>query len=233
MADVCVIGAGPAGSIFAARMAQLGHQVHLIERKRFPRSHLGESLSPGVMTLLTAADMHRDGRGGGFSQSERVSGSNGPTDWDCVRIRASRNACWSTAASSICACWSARGPWAAQVHQPARVLERRLGRREMAADHRRRRRLAGAGCRLSWLTPADGAASRRAVKPGLERPRWRSMAIGAAQALPADAADRGGRGRLVLGRSAARRNLQYAGLCRSRLVPVARRAPICRSDFSG
>jgi flavin-dependent dehydrogenase len=57
MANVCVIGAGPAGSIFAARMAQLGHQVHLIERQRFPRRHLGESLSPGVMPLLQAADM--------------------------------------------------------------------------------------------------------------------------------------------------------------------------------
>ena len=37
MAEVCVIGAGPAGSTFAARMAQLGHQVDLIERQRFPR----------------------------------------------------------------------------------------------------------------------------------------------------------------------------------------------------
>jgi flavin-dependent dehydrogenase len=58
MAEICVIGAGPAGSIFATRMAQLGHQVHLIERQRFPRSHLGESLSPGVMPLLRAAGMH-------------------------------------------------------------------------------------------------------------------------------------------------------------------------------
>jgi flavin-dependent dehydrogenase len=58
MAEVCVIGAGPAGSVFATRMAQLGHQVHLIERQRFPRAHLGESLSAGVMTLLRSADMH-------------------------------------------------------------------------------------------------------------------------------------------------------------------------------
>ena len=58
MADICVIGAGPAGSVFATRMAQLGHQVHLIERQRFPRAHLGESLSAGVMTLLRSADMH-------------------------------------------------------------------------------------------------------------------------------------------------------------------------------
>jgi flavin-dependent dehydrogenase len=66
MADVCVIGAGPAGSIFAARMAQLGHRVDLIERQRFPRAHLGESLSPGVMTLLGAADMHATVEAAGF-----------------------------------------------------------------------------------------------------------------------------------------------------------------------
>jgi flavin-dependent dehydrogenase len=58
MAEVAVIGAGPAGSVFAGRMAQLGHQVHLIERERFPRRHLGESLTPGVIPLLRAADMH-------------------------------------------------------------------------------------------------------------------------------------------------------------------------------
>ena len=52
MAGVCVMGGGPAGSVFAMRMAALGHQVDLIETARFPRPHLGESLSPGVLPLL-------------------------------------------------------------------------------------------------------------------------------------------------------------------------------------
>ncbi|WP_119272005.1 flavin-dependent monooxygenase QhpG [Taklimakanibacter deserti] len=52
MALVCVMGGGPAGSIFAIRMAELGHEVELIESARFPRPHLGESLSPGVVPLL-------------------------------------------------------------------------------------------------------------------------------------------------------------------------------------
>jgi len=52
MSTVCVIGGGPAGSTFAARMAQLGHDVCLVERQSFPRRHLGESLSPGVLPLL-------------------------------------------------------------------------------------------------------------------------------------------------------------------------------------
>lgn len=53
---ICVMGGGPAGSIFAIRMAQLGHQVVLIERAQFPRPHLGESLSPGVLPLLESLD---------------------------------------------------------------------------------------------------------------------------------------------------------------------------------
>ena len=58
-ADVCIIGAGPAGSALAIRLAQLGHDVCVIERATFPRSHIGESLSPGVwpqLELLGAGD---------------------------------------------------------------------------------------------------------------------------------------------------------------------------------
>lgn len=54
MATVCVIGGGPAGSVFAIRMAELGHCVELIESAVFPRPHLGESLSPGVTPLLVS-----------------------------------------------------------------------------------------------------------------------------------------------------------------------------------
>jgi flavin-dependent dehydrogenase len=55
MAEVCVIGAGPSGCVFAGRMAQMGHRVRLIESARFPRPRLGESLSPGVEPLLAAS----------------------------------------------------------------------------------------------------------------------------------------------------------------------------------
>src|SRR5436305_4655871 len=80
MADVCVIGAGPAGSTFAARMAQLGHRVYLVERQRFPRRNLGESLTPGVMTLLRAADMHETIEAAGFPAvtGVRVKWPDGP-----------------------------------------------------------------------------------------------------------------------------------------------------------
>jgi flavin-dependent dehydrogenase len=50
--DICVIGGGPAGSVLAAQLAALGNRVVLVERAEFPRRHLGESLTPGVRTLL-------------------------------------------------------------------------------------------------------------------------------------------------------------------------------------
>ncbi len=50
--DICIIGGGPAGSVLAARLAQFGLGVCLVERATFPRRHLGESLTPGVLPLL-------------------------------------------------------------------------------------------------------------------------------------------------------------------------------------
>ena len=72
-ADVAVIGAGPAGCVFAARMAALGFDVCLIERARFPRPHLGESLSPGLLPLLSSAGMAEAVQRAGFRRVYDVS----------------------------------------------------------------------------------------------------------------------------------------------------------------
>lgn len=52
--DICIIGGGPAGCVLAARLAQFGLRVCMVERAEFPRRHLGESLSPGVLPLLAS-----------------------------------------------------------------------------------------------------------------------------------------------------------------------------------
>jgi len=44
--DVVVIGAGPAGSAASALLAEMGLRVVMIEREKFPRYHIGESLIP-------------------------------------------------------------------------------------------------------------------------------------------------------------------------------------------
>ncbi len=44
--DVLIIGGGPAGSCAAAILAEYGHDVLILEREKFPRYHIGESLIP-------------------------------------------------------------------------------------------------------------------------------------------------------------------------------------------
>src|SRR3954470_8853536 len=44
--DVLIIGAGPAGSSAAAMLAEKGRRVLILEREKFPRYHIGESLLP-------------------------------------------------------------------------------------------------------------------------------------------------------------------------------------------
>src|SRR3954469_6995433 len=44
--DVVVIGGGPAGSTVATLVADAGHKVLVLERTKFPRFHIGESLLP-------------------------------------------------------------------------------------------------------------------------------------------------------------------------------------------
>jgi flavin-dependent dehydrogenase len=44
--DTIIIGAGPAGSSASALLAERGMRVLVLEREKFPRYHIGESLLP-------------------------------------------------------------------------------------------------------------------------------------------------------------------------------------------
>jgi flavin-dependent dehydrogenase len=58
MYDVAIIGGGPAGSTAAALLAGAGRRVIVVEREKFPRFHIGESLLPFSMKAFTRLGLH-------------------------------------------------------------------------------------------------------------------------------------------------------------------------------
>lgn len=74
--DVLIAGGGPAGSTLAALLARAGLKTVLLEAEHFPRHHIGESLVPAVMPVLTET-----------GALERVASAGFPVK---------RGACWTT-----------------------------------------------------------------------------------------------------------------------------------------
>ncbi len=64
--DVAIVGGGPAGCSAAICCAQAGHSVALLESEPFPRHRPGESLHPGVLTILRQLGVDRDVQEAGF-----------------------------------------------------------------------------------------------------------------------------------------------------------------------
>ena len=57
MVDVLIIGAGPSGSMSAALLASKGYDVLVLERQKFPRFSIGESLLANSAELMSEAGM--------------------------------------------------------------------------------------------------------------------------------------------------------------------------------
>lgn len=64
--EILIIGAGPSGSVAAGLLRKQGRRVLIVEKERFPRFSIGESLLPQSMEYIEQAGMLRDVVEAGF-----------------------------------------------------------------------------------------------------------------------------------------------------------------------
>lgn len=68
--DVVIIGAGPAGAVAAALLAQKGYKVEVLERQYFPRFSIGESLLAQSIEYIDQAGLLEDVNAHGFQYKD-------------------------------------------------------------------------------------------------------------------------------------------------------------------
>ncbi len=102
--DIAVIGGGPGGSTAAALLARHGFDVTLLERERFPRDHVGESLLPASMPILQNLGVLKQVEAAGF-----------PKKYGATMLWGSDPEPWSWRFSETNRTW----PHAYQVWRPA------------------------------------------------------------------------------------------------------------------
>ena len=66
--DVLVIGAGPAGTVAASIINKAGFKVRIVEKQKFPRFVIGESLLPRCMEALEEAGFLEAVKAKGFQE---------------------------------------------------------------------------------------------------------------------------------------------------------------------
>lgn len=64
--DAVVIGGGPGGSTVATALSRAGRSVLVLEREKFPRFHVGESLLPFSLPIFDRLGVHEKVRAAGY-----------------------------------------------------------------------------------------------------------------------------------------------------------------------
>jgi flavin-dependent dehydrogenase len=71
--DAIIIGGGPSGAATGAILAEYGHRVLILEREKFPRYHIGESLIPFTFQPLERLGLIPDMRKSHFTKKHSVT----------------------------------------------------------------------------------------------------------------------------------------------------------------
>lgn len=79
--QILVIGGGPGGSTAATLLARHGCKVTLLERDRFPRYHIGESLLPTILPILDLLGAREKVEAFGFQRKQGAFLEWGPEQW--------------------------------------------------------------------------------------------------------------------------------------------------------
>lgn len=80
--DVAIIGGGPGGSTTAIYLRRLGYRVRVLDKEKFPRFHIGESLLPFNLEIFDEIGVHDDLRKAGFVEKHAAefATTNGDID---------------------------------------------------------------------------------------------------------------------------------------------------------
>ncbi|MFF7737513.1 MULTISPECIES: tryptophan 7-halogenase [unclassified Streptomyces] len=71
--DAIVIGGGPSGATTAGLLAKAGHKVLVLEKEQFPRYHIGESLIPGLNSVVDELGVRETIDAAGFTRKAGIS----------------------------------------------------------------------------------------------------------------------------------------------------------------
>lgn len=71
--EAIVIGGGPAGAAAARQLARRGRRVLLVERQRFPRFHIGESMLPASNAVFRELGLAEEVAAAGFVEKRGAS----------------------------------------------------------------------------------------------------------------------------------------------------------------
>jgi len=80
--QILIIGGGPAGSTAAGLLAREGFQVTLLERDRFPRYHIGESILPSCRPIFEMLGVWNKIQAHGFQPKGGAYFQWGPEEWE-------------------------------------------------------------------------------------------------------------------------------------------------------